>query len=280
MKDPTVTRCVALLVALLSAMAFGQSSVTSRQTKDVSQTVQITKFFVAEPAVGSGYETGPLHIIYSDGTEIVQTLPSLKPSTDKEIVFNAVGFSGVELAQDRQTVGWTINVQNCCASYSIPLSVVVFQHKQVLHTFDQGQLVWSWMFVEGGMQVAVAFGPTHGPEVGDYRLYDVITGKLVSEVWGDADTQSLKTGAPDWAKRLQYRLHNRRVARALSDFELRPSGFAAQPARDALLQDLHNGRRRSLGRLTDDVSEERETMAVAHFAENLREQAFGASGRK
>ena len=198
-----------LLVALLFATTFGQSSVTSHQTKDASQTAQITKFFIAEPAAGSGYETGPLHIIYSDGTEIVQTLPPMKPSTDKEIVFNAVGFSGVELAQDRQTLGWTINFQNCCTSYSIPLSVVVFQHKQVLHTFDQGQMVWSWMFLEGGKQVATVFGPTHGPEVGDYQLYDVKTGKLMSEVWGDADTQSLKTDAPDWAMRLQDRLRTR-----------------------------------------------------------------------
>ena len=112
------------------------------------------------------------------------------------------------MAQDRQTLGWTINVENCCTSYSIPLSVVVFQHKHVLHTLEQGQMVWSWMFLEDGKQVAVVFGPTHGPEVGYYQLYDVKTGKRVSEVWGDADAQSLKTDAPDWAKRLQYHLHN------------------------------------------------------------------------
>lgn len=180
--------------------------------KSPSQTTQITKFFVAKPAAGSGYETGPLHIIYSDGTEIVQTLPPLKASTDKEIVFNAVGFSGVDLAQDQQTLGWTVNVENCCTFYSIPLSVVVFQDKQVLHTFGQGQMVWSWMFLEGGKRVAIVFGPTHGPEVGDYQLHDVKTGKLVSEVWGHADTQSLKSDAPDWAKRLQDRVHNNPTA--------------------------------------------------------------------
>ena len=140
----------------------------------------------------------------------MQTLPPLKPSTNNEMVFNAVGFSGVELAQDRQTLGWMVNVEN--TSYSIPLSVVVFQNKRVLHTFDQGPIVWSWMFLEGGKQVAVVFGPTHGPEVGDYQLYDVKTGKLVSEVRGDRDTQSLGTDAPDWAKRLQDRLHSNPTA--------------------------------------------------------------------
>lgn len=205
LKGPSLT-WVFLPVALLPATTFGHSSVTSLQTKDASQTAQITKFFIAQPAAGSGYETGPLHIIYSNGTESVQTLPPLKASTDKEMVFNAVGFSGVELAQDRQTLGWTINVENCCTSYSIPLSVVVFQHKQVLHTFRQGEMVWGWMFLEGGKQVAVVYGPTHGPEVGDYRLYDVKTGKLLSEVSGDADTQSLKSDAPEWAKLLQARI--------------------------------------------------------------------------
>jgi hypothetical protein len=112
-----------------------------------------------------------LPIVYSDGTEVVQTLPPLKSSTDKEIVLNAVGFSRVELAEDRQTLGWTLDVEN--SSHPIPLTVVIFQHKQVLHRFDQGEMVWSWMFVEGGKQVAVVFGPTHGPEVGDYQLYEV-----------------------------------------------------------------------------------------------------------
>jgi hypothetical protein len=64
------------------------------------------------------------------------------------------------------------------------------------------------MFLEGGKQVATVFGPTHGPEVGDYQLYDVNTGKLVSEVWGDSETQSLKTDAPGWAKGLQERLRH------------------------------------------------------------------------
>ena len=206
MKNLILRRRVSLLLTLLSAITFGQSPVKDQQTKKTPP-AKIAKFFVANPAAGSGYETGPLHILYSDGTEIVQTLPPLKPSTDNEIVLNAIGFSGVELAQDQQTLGWTVNVQNWGTSYSIPLSVVVFQGKHVLRTFDQGPMVWSWMFLEGGKQVAIVFGPTHGPEIGDYQLYDVTTGKLMAEVWDDEEMQSLKTDAPDWAKRLQNRLH-------------------------------------------------------------------------
>jgi hypothetical protein len=188
-----------------------QFAETQKQTNVDSQTAEISRFFIAEPKKDSGYETGPLHIIYGDGTELVETLPPLKASTEKETVFNAVGFSKVQLAEDRRTLGWTINVENCCTSYSIPLRVVVFRRKQVLHTFDQGQMVWSWMFVQGGEQVAIVFGPTHGSEVGDYRLYDVKTGKLLSEIWGDEDTQALKPNAPEWAKRLQEHLQNNQL---------------------------------------------------------------------
>jgi len=161
-----------------------------------------------EPKKDSGSETGPLHIVYDGGAEIVRTLPPLRVSTQKEVVFNAVGFSGVQLAADRQTLGWTINVENCCTSYSIPLSLVVFRHKRVLHTFDQRQMIWSWIFVQGGEYVAIVSGPTHGPEIGDFRLYNVTTGNLISEVRGDEQTQALKSNAPEWAKRLQGHFHN------------------------------------------------------------------------
>jgi hypothetical protein len=60
LKDPTLGRFVPLLVALLAATAFGQPSVPGQQAKDAWQTAQVAKFFIAEPAAGSGYETGPL----------------------------------------------------------------------------------------------------------------------------------------------------------------------------------------------------------------------------
>jgi hypothetical protein len=201
---------IALLVGVcLPVWTSAQFMGTQRKATRTSQTAEIAKFFIEGPNKDAAFETGPLHIVYGDGTEVVKKLPPLKASTEKETAFNAVGFSGVQLAEDRQTLGWTVNVENCCTSYSIPLRVVVFRHRQVLHEFDQGQMVWSWMFRQGGEQVAIVFGPTHGPEVGDYRLYDVLTGKLLSQVLGDYDTQALKTNAPDWAKQLESHFHHK-----------------------------------------------------------------------
>ena len=143
----------------------------TRRQKPPSAGATITKFYVAEAGPESGYETSPLHIIYSDGTDIVEELPPLKKGTERDAVFNSVGFSDAQLADDRQTLGWTVLVENCCTSYSIPLSVELFRSGRILHSISR-QIVWRWMFLGGGKQVAVVWGPRHGPEVGNYRLYD------------------------------------------------------------------------------------------------------------
>lgn len=141
LKDRVAGRwMIPMLVGVcVSLGALAQSTGTQRKPKSTLQSAEITRFFIEDPKKDSGYETGPLHIIYGDGTAVIKTLPPLKASTEKETVFNAVGFSGVQLGEDRQTLGWTINVENCCTSYSIPLSLVVFRRKQILHTFDQGK---------------------------------------------------------------------------------------------------------------------------------------------
>jgi hypothetical protein len=119
---------IAMLVGFcLSVGTSGQSSETQTKMESSPLTAEITRFFVEEPKKDSGYETGPLHIIYGDGTEIVKALPPLKASTEKEIVYNAVGFSGVQLAEDRRTLGWTIDVEGCCQSYAIPMGLSVFK---------------------------------------------------------------------------------------------------------------------------------------------------------
>src|ERR1700739_2129284 len=101
LKDRVFSRSMfAMLVGCcVSVGAFSQSSKTHVQTKSTSQTAVITRFFIEEPKKDSGYETGPLHVIYGDGTEVVKTLPPLKSSTEQEMVFNAVGFSGARLTR-------------------------------------------------------------------------------------------------------------------------------------------------------------------------------------
>jgi len=200
------SRANALILLLAAFWLTPSISSQTTQATQPSASATINKYFIEKAEPGSDYDTGPLHIIYSDGTEIIQTLPPLKKSTEKETAFNAVGFSQIQLADDEKTLGWTVLVENCCTSYPIPLSVVVFRSGRILHSFAD-RMVWDWMFLPGSKQMAVVWGTTHGPEVGHYGLYDIFTGDIVSEVWGDEDKQALKDDAPDWAKRLQEKLH-------------------------------------------------------------------------
>lgn len=167
----------------------------------------IVKYYVDQAVPGSGYETGSLHLIYSDGTEIIETLPAKKKSTEDNAVFNEEGITDLKVAPDKRSVGWTENFDNCCTSYSVPLVLTIYNSGKRLVHIQQGQMVWYWTFRDGGQRVSVVWGPTHGPEVGDYQLYDVRTGRKVDEVYGDADTQSLRPDAPEWAKQTEKLLN-------------------------------------------------------------------------
>jgi hypothetical protein len=56
------------------------------------------------------------------------------------------------------------------------------------------------------------WGTTHGPEVGDYQLYDTQTGKMLGEVSGDEEIQGLKSNAPEWAKGAEQAMHHQSKA--------------------------------------------------------------------
>lgn len=212
---PRISKCHALVAkGLFLLLATCASQTASGQIRGPSAKPdhnprEIARFFIDEAKADSGYETGSLHIVYNDGTDVVMKLPPLQKSTEKEIVFNDVGFSDVKLAADKQTVAWTIDVENCCTSYPLPLRVVVFRNGHVLREFDTMQMVQDWMFLNGGARIAIVTGFPHGPQIGDYRLYDVKTGKLLSEVFGDEKTQSLKHDAPQWAKFLEGQSQSR-----------------------------------------------------------------------
>jgi hypothetical protein len=63
---------------------------------------------------------------------------------------------------------------------------------------------------QAGKANAAVWGTTHGPQVGDFQLYDVQAGKMIAEVSGDVETQSLNSQAPEWAKQVEQEMHQRR----------------------------------------------------------------------
>jgi hypothetical protein len=196
--------CFGLILTSFCAQAEAADQPAVKSTKIESAVpagnAYIVKYCVDKPSSGSGYETGSLHIIYSDKTEIIEKLRPKAKSTEQTTVYNQEGIAKVKLALDKRTIGWEESFDNCCTSYSIPLVLAIYRSGRTILHIQQGQMLWYWTFRDGGKQVAAVWGTTHGPSVGDYQLYDVETGRMVSEVFGDPATQSLSADAPEWAK--------------------------------------------------------------------------------
>lgn len=182
-------------------------TITKIETKAPSKSGRIVKFCVNEAPPGSGYETGSLHIVYSDGTEVIQKLPPKQESTKDSIVFNEVGINAPKLADDMRTIAWTEDFDNYGTSYSIPLVLGVYRSGKNIVEIQEGQMVWKWTFVDGGKRVAAEWGPVHSSDIGDYQLYDSETGAMIDEVFGDAEVEGgvhgLAPNAPKWAKELE-----------------------------------------------------------------------------
>lgn len=59
---------------------------------------KVVRIYVEKP---DSDETGPLHIVHSDGVDVVQTVPPTEPP----IEFGQAGFSDLLVASDQKTVG-------------------------------------------------------------------------------------------------------------------------------------------------------------------------------
>jgi hypothetical protein len=170
----------------------------------------IVKYYVDKAAPESGYETGSLHILYSDKTEVVERLPPRENSTENNIVCNEVGITEPKLAEDKRTIAWTEQFENCCTSSSIPLVLAIYHSGKNIVEIQQGQMVWNWMFVDGGKRIAAVWGPVHFSDIGDYQLYGSEAGQMIDEVLGDKEVEGkngtihgLGSDAPAWAKELE-----------------------------------------------------------------------------
>jgi len=173
------------------------------RSEQPSSTAYIVDCYIAAPREGSSYETGAIHIVYSDGRHFVEDSPPKKESTPEHVVLNAMGFSNAQLADDRQALGWTVQVDNCGTSYTIPLSLTIFRSGKVIQTIEPGPMIWGWMFRPGGHQVVVASGPIHGSMSGRVGLFDVKLGKRLAEVSGDEESGNATTRGPTMGKRLR-----------------------------------------------------------------------------
>jgi hypothetical protein len=136
-------------------------------------------------------DAGNVHFLFSDGDEFTPP-KNLTNSQGRQ-----VGADSARIASDWQTIGWLATFPNCCTSYPIPMALVSYKLRHPVRKIESDQMIWRWMFVAGGSEVAFVQGPTHGTDIGDYKLCDTKTSKLLSNLYGP-----LSDNSPKWAKAL------------------------------------------------------------------------------
>ena len=123
---------------------------------------------------------GKAHVVYANGA--VKTVPPEQ---------HQVGCDNVTVAGDKRTVAWSVLVENCCTSYPVPTTVVVYRDGKKI-VISPGQMIWRWHFTGRGEGVAILSGPVHGSAAAA-TLYQARTGKALASWKGTG-------AAPEWAK--------------------------------------------------------------------------------
>ncbi len=121
---------------------------------------------------------GQVHVVYGDGQDI------FVPPEKKQVSSEAL-----QVTPDGETVGWLVEEPNCCTSYPVPTTLVIFRAGKIMRRLSDGMMLYKWRFAEGGRQVAVSSGTVHGMNGVHLTLYDVRTGRRL-KTWdgGDGDT--------------------------------------------------------------------------------------------
>lgn len=138
--------------------------------------------------------SGPLRIIYSDGTNVVVANEKGDfTGCDGQVVAQA-DFDEIHLAKDRQTIGWRANYMVCAQSYPCPAQLVIYRSGRVQKIAPSYGIIWGWKFLKGGEKVAMQSGFPHGDDTGEYALYETGTGRKLAEY-------SLKENSPGWVQK-------------------------------------------------------------------------------
>src|SRR5262249_3227782 len=149
------------------------ASVLSAQTKPAL----LEKIYVGKD--------GLVHLIDVAGKDV--TMPKEK---------GQVEVSAPKLAEDKLSAGWLVHEDNCCTSYSIPTSLIIFR-RDAKRTIGDGLMIYDWCFVDRGEKVAMSTGTVHGMQSRHLLLYNAQSGRQLEEWNGDFEAIP-----PTWAKDL------------------------------------------------------------------------------
>ncbi len=112
-----------------------------------------------------------------------------------------VSVQALVIAPDRQSVGWLVEMPNCCTSYPIPMTLVIHRAGQKpLRLGGSGLAIWGWAFRTNGSQVGFYTGTVHGDYTPNFQLHDTRTVRLI-DTWVGRE----ELVAPEWARGLKPR---------------------------------------------------------------------------
>jgi hypothetical protein len=129
---------------------------------------------------------GRVHIVNSAGRDV--TIPKEK---------DQVRCDEPGIAEDKRTAGWLVDYENCCTSYPIPLTLVIYRDGRIQRRLQPGLMIFDWRFVERGRKIALSQGTVHGMTRRSLSLYNARTGRVL-QTW-DGDFEQTP---PDWARGL------------------------------------------------------------------------------
>jgi hypothetical protein len=130
--------------------------------------------------------SGQLHITTKHHREIV-------PKKEGE----QTGFADAQISPDERAVGWLALYPNCCASYPIPLKLVILANGAQRTYTGNGLPIARWGFWAGGKQVAFQQETVQGGMGVHYELRDIETGDLADKYDPDANPDSISK-PPRW----------------------------------------------------------------------------------
>jgi hypothetical protein len=183
-----------LLVLLLGMLP---SAVAAHQVAIPTKGAHIVKFYVTGRSERFDAGPGPLHLVYSDDLDI--EIPNeTKRFGDGEEPVTQAAFSDIQLAADHLHIGWLAEYKYCGQSYECPMELVIYKsRKEPLYIRPSYGIMWKWRFLNGGKEVAVHSGFTHGDSAGVYALHDTDTGRELDRF------PSKDKKMPDWVKQLK-----------------------------------------------------------------------------
>lgn len=122
---------------------------------------------------------GALHLVDAAGHDT-------KASREKD----QVAFSSPQVAGDDQTVGWLAEFPNCCTSYPIPLTLVIYRDGKIIQRLKPGLMIVDWRFRMEGKQVAFCTNTVHGNSAPHCELHDVNSAQLLEQFDGNTGERS------------------------------------------------------------------------------------------